>query len=92
VGTHVSRREFPRKFLINQMALNPKSSRGGRRPGAGAPSGARNGRFVDGRYSRVLTPKERQAAWRAHWQRKRAERTETAAIPYISDQLQEFWE
>jgi hypothetical protein len=40
----------------------------------------------------VLTPKERREAWRAYWAAKRAKRTGLTEIPYIGDELREFWE
>jgi hypothetical protein len=60
-------------------------------PGSGAPCGERNGSWKDGRWSRVATPEQRRHAWKEHWEAKRAARTDTAGIPYISEELQTLW-
>jgi hypothetical protein len=39
-----------------------------------------------------LTPQQRREAWRAYRAEKRTKRTDTAAIPYVSDELREFFE
>ncbi len=84
---------FEKLFGSIKMSPKPKASHGGRRPGAGAPTGPRNGRWTGGRYSRALTPKERQAAWRAYWAEKRAQRgIPDIPVPDVSDSLREFYE
>jgi hypothetical protein len=69
---------FEESFGAIKLSPKPKSH-GGRRLGAGAPTGEKNGNFKDGRYSCALTPEERRAAWKAHWQRKRQEWAEKRA-------------
>jgi hypothetical protein len=44
---------------------------GGKRPGAGAPFGERNGRWIDGRYSRAARDR-RRAACRAEFEASKA--------------------
>jgi hypothetical protein len=55
-------------------------------PGSGAPTGERNGNWKGGRYSKVATREQRQAAWREYWTAKRAQRGSiTADIPDVLD-------